>query len=158
MNQSTNTTSTNPLVRFGRALVDVLRDAGPVDIAARVGLGAGTVGATLWIQQAEEQFWGALLLGIAVSGAIGSVFELLGMAVARMQAPALWYAPGRVVQHLNMGRCRVLDYDDRDELDGTWLLIQPLERGDESALWVEADRGIAATNAELQQRWDGGEI
>ncbi|MGW8528966.1 hypothetical protein [Nocardiopsis sp. NPDC055824] len=156
MNQSTNTT--NPLVRFGRALVDVLRDAGPVDIAARIGLGAGTVGAALWIQQVEEPFWGAVALGVALSGVIGSLTELVGMAVARMQAPSLWYAPGRVVHHLHLGRVRVLDYDGRDELDGTWLLIQPLERGDESALWVEADHGIAASNSELQQRWDGGEI
>ena len=157
MNQSTNTT-TNPLIRFGRALVDVLGDMMPVDIATRIGLGVGAVGACVWLQRSEDPFWGAVLLGVALSGVIGSAVELVGLAVARMQAPALWYAPGRIVHHLNLGRCRVLDYDDRPDLDGPWLLIQPLERGDTSALWVEADRGIAATNSELLGRWDRGEI
>ncbi len=149
----------NPLVRYSRALVDVLRDLGPDQIATRLALGAAAVGTTLWIQRVEEPFWGAVALGVALAGVVGSAVEILAEAAARMRAPHLWYAPGRVVHHLNLGKCQVLDHDDRPEVaPETWLLVQPLERGEAPALWTELDNQFASSNTELLQRWDRGQI
>jgi hypothetical protein len=158
MTQPTNTTSSNPLVRYAAAVVDVLRDLGIGGIASRLAIGAAAVGTALWIQRVEEPFWGAVALGVALTGVISSVSEVLIEALARTRAPHLWYAPGRVVHHLNLGKCQVLDYDDRPELECTWLLIQPLERGDAFAFWIEDGPRIAASNAELLERWDRGQL
>lgn len=157
MTQPTNTT--NPLIRYSRAVVDVLRDLEPGEIASRLAIGAAAVGTTLWVQHSQEPIWSAVALGVALTGAIGSVTEILIEAAVRVRQAHLWHAPGRVVHHLNLGKCTVLDYDDRPELECTWLLIQPLERGEGAfALWIEDGPQIAASNAELLERWDRGQI
>lgn len=146
------------LVRYGRALVEILVDLGPGEIATRIGIGAVAIGAAVWFQHFQDPFWGAVALGAVLLGVCNSVLELLDDAWVRTSR--LWYAPGRVVHHLTLGRCRVLDYDDRPEVaPETWLLLQPLERGEEApAVWTELVDKIASSNTELLERWDRGQI